>query len=52
MKMEKVVQIIERLRGRLNRISSGKKLTDAEVVMLSTKLDKYLNLHTKLKQSK
>lgn len=52
MKMEKLLQIIERLRKRLNTKGKDRQLTDEDVILLSTKLDRFLNKLINLEQKK
>ncbi|SEP33802.1 aspartyl-phosphate phosphatase Spo0E family protein [Propionispora vibrioides] len=52
MKMEKLLQIIERLRKRLNTKGKDRQLTDEDVILLSTKLDRFLNKLINLEQNK
>lgn len=52
MKMEKLLQIIERLRKRLNTKGKDRQLTDEDVILLSTKLDRFLNKLINLEKNK
>ncbi|SHJ72885.1 aspartyl-phosphate phosphatase Spo0E family protein [Propionispora hippei] len=52
MRMEKLLQIIERLRKRLNTKGKDSQLTDEDVLLLSTKLDRFLNKLINLEQNK
>ncbi|MBP2632613.1 MAG: Spo0E like sporulation regulatory protein [Firmicutes bacterium] len=50
--LEEVLKSIEELRGKLNKIAEGRKLSDPQVVSASQMLDALLNEYQKLMKDK